>query len=154
MTTASTSRVPEERDAELARAALVSVREALGPEDQRGPHDPVHLRVDDDEGADIVVPKAALDLFVHVLTNMAAGQGVTIVPAHAELTTQQAADMLNVSRPFLIRLLQGGQIEYRTVGTHRRVRAESLLAYMREDDRDREAAVDELSEMTQELGLA
>jgi excisionase family DNA binding protein len=82
---------------------------------------------------------------------MAAGQGVSIVPSQAELTTQQAADMLNVSRPYFIGLLERGEIDYRKVGTHRRILAESLMAYMREDDRRRRNATDELNALTQEM---
>ncbi|MCL2455546.1 MAG: helix-turn-helix domain-containing protein [Micrococcales bacterium] len=78
---------------------------------------------------------------------------MTVVPAHAELTTQQAADVLNVSRPFLIGLLDAGQIEYRTVGTHRRVRAASLVRYLHEDDARRKAAADALTADAHALGL-
>jgi excisionase family DNA binding protein len=85
--------------------------------------------------------------------HMAAGEGVSIVPSHAELTTQQAANMLNVSRPYLIGLLEAGEIEYRTVGTHRRVKAESLQEYLRNDDGRRRDAADELSALNQEMGL-
>ncbi|MEX2291452.1 MAG: helix-turn-helix domain-containing protein [Mycobacteriales bacterium] len=84
---------------------------------------------------------------------MAAGQGVSVVPAHAELTTQQAANLLNVSRPFLIGLLDAGQIDFRKVGKHRRVKAASLMDYLRKDDQRRRDAADELSALTQELGL-
>jgi excisionase family DNA binding protein len=84
---------------------------------------------------------------------MAAGQGVKLVPSHAELTTQQAADLLNVSRPFVIKLLDEGKIGYRTVGTHRRITASSLLAYKRQDDAQRRHAAGELASMTQEMGL-
>nr|WP_207781945.1 helix-turn-helix domain-containing protein [Phytoactinopolyspora limicola] len=90
---------------------------------------------------------------VAIPANMAAGQGVTLVPAHAELTTQQAASLLNVSRPFLIGLLDQDEIEYRTVGTHRRIKASSLLDYMRRDDAKRRNAADELAALTQEMGL-
>lgn len=72
------------------------------------------------------LPREAFELIRDVLANMAAGQGVTVVPAHAELTTQQAAEMLNVSRPHVIKLLDEGQIEYRLVGRHRRILASSL----------------------------
>lgn len=71
----------------------------------------------------------------------------------AELTTQQAADLLNVSRPFLIGLLDAAQIGYRLVGRHRRIRAESLLKYIRIDDQRRCRAADELTALNQEMGL-
>jgi excisionase family DNA binding protein len=88
-----------------------------------------------------------------VLSAFAHGEGVTVLPAQAELTTQQAADALNVSRPFLIGLLEQGKIAYRTVGTHRRVKASSLVEYMRADDAERLAAADALSAETYDLGL-
>jgi excisionase family DNA binding protein len=84
---------------------------------------------------------------------MAGGQGVSVVPAHAELTTQQAADLLNVSRPFLIGLLEAGEIDYRKVGKHRRVKAASLLDYMRHDDQRRRQAAEELTALTQDMRL-
>jgi excisionase family DNA binding protein len=94
-----------------------------------------------------------VELLARILAHMAAGQAVSVVPAHAELTTQQAADLLNVSRPHLIGLLEAGEIDYRRVGKHRRVTALSLLAYMRADDQRRRDAADELSALTQKMGL-
>jgi len=99
------------------------------------------------------LPRAALELIREVLANMAAGQGVTVVPAHAELTTQQAAQMLNVSRPHVIKLLDEGYIEYRMVGRHRRILASSLLAYQRTQLGASRAAADELAALTEDLGL-
>lgn len=72
---------------------------------------------------------------------------------HAGLTPQQAADLLNVSRPYLIGLLKTGAIEHRLVGEHRQVRADSLLSYLRRDDRRRREAADELAALTEEMGL-
>lgn len=101
----------------------------------------------------LVVPRSAVELLARVLAHMAAGQGVSVVPSHAELTTQQAADLLNVSRPFLIGLLDAGEIEYRKVGKHRRIKAQSLMAYIARDDQERREAADELSRLNQEMGL-
>lgn len=114
--------------------------------------EPVHLTLE--EGHETVtVPRVVLALLVRVLANLAAGQGVTLVPAHAELTTQQAADVLNVSRPYLIKLLDEHKIDYRTVGTHRRITASSLMDYKARDDAERRKAADELAAMTREMGF-
>lgn len=141
---------PDAGDVALAHEALVRVRRFLAdhPADDR----PVEVRVTG-ERQTLTVPRSAVDLLVRVLANMAAGQGVTVVPSHAELTTQQAAEVLNVSRPFVIKLLDEEKIAYRTVGTHRRIRADSLLEYKRRDDAARHEAAGELAAMTQELGL-
>jgi excisionase family DNA binding protein len=110
--------------------------------------------VEDDHRRDVlVVPRSVVELLASVLAHMAAGRCVSIVPAEAELTTQQAADLLNVSRPFLIGLLDAGEIDYRKVGKHRRVKAASLLDYMRMDDQMRRGAADELAALNQEIGL-
>ena len=141
---------PEGDDAVIARDALVRVRKALAA--HRNIHKPVRLTVEED-GETVTVPRAAVDLLVGVLANMAAGQAVSLVPAHAELTTQQAADLMNVSRPFVVRLLKAGNIEYRLVGTHRRIKAASLMDYMRRDDAQRRKAADELTALTQDMGI-
>lgn len=105
------------------------------------------------EGETLVVPRGAVELLARILAHMAAGEGVSVVPAHAELTTQQAAELLNVSRPFLIGLLEDGQIEYRKVGKHRRVKAVSLMGYIARDDQQRREAADELTRISQDMGL-
>ncbi len=144
---------PNEHDVAVATSALSTVRRYLERHDN-GPEE-VRIRVDEaDDGSELVVPRGALELFARVLAHMAAGQAVSVVPAHAELTTQQAADLLNVSRPFLIGLLEAGEIDYRKVGAHRRVTMSSLMDYMRRDDERRRKTADELTALSQELGLS
>lgn len=115
--------------------------------------DQVEIRAKADDQATVEVPREAFKLFLRVLAEMANGNAVTIVPLHAELTTQQAANLLNVSRPFVVRLLDEGAIHHRMVGTRRRVRAEDVLAYKRKDDEERQKVLERLSEEAQKLGL-
>jgi excisionase family DNA binding protein len=100
-----------------------------------------------------LLPPVAVALLVRALGELAQGNAVTMVPTHAELTTQQAADLLNVSRPFLVRLLEEGQIPYRRVGNRRRVLAEDLFAYRAKTDERTGRAVTELTGEAEELGL-
>ncbi len=99
------------------------------------------------------IPAPAVKMLVRILEEMALGNAVTLIPVHAELTTQEAADMLNISRPSLIQLLDEAQIEYRKVGTHRRVRFKSLVSYKRRADAQRRAALAELVAYDQEIGI-
>ena len=100
----------------------------------------------------VELPGQALDLLVQLLGQLAEGNAVTIVPVHAELSMQQAADLLNVSRPFVIKLIEQGLLPHTMVGTHRRVRAADVVSYQRERSTRTKSAVDELAELGQELG--
>ncbi len=101
----------------------------------------------------ITLPASAVRLLVRILSEMAEGNAVTLIPIHAELTTQQAAQLLGVSRPFLIKLLEGGELKYRKVGTHRRIMFSDLLEYRRKDDAERAKVLGELAAQAQELNL-
>lgn len=100
----------------------------------------------------LVVPRQAVIMFAQLLGFLANGQGVSVTPLNAMFTTQQAADFLNVSRPYLIKLLEEGKIQYEMVGTHRRVAFGELLEYKRGDEQERRQAADELTRLGQELG--
>ncbi|PRI11477.1 helix-turn-helix domain-containing protein [Leucobacter massiliensis] len=139
--------LPEPADTALASSALHGFDEVLGAEG------PVSLRISGQPG-EVELPRAALAALATVLDSFAQGEGVTVIPNEAELTTQQAAEALQVSRPFLIGLLESGEIEHRTVGTHRRVKATSLARYLRDDDERRRSAADALAREARELGLA
>jgi excisionase family DNA binding protein len=103
--------------------------------------------------SEVPLPAFALDLLVSVLKQLAKGKQVSVVPVEAEITTQQAADMLLVSRPFLIGLLDAGKIPHRKVGTKRRLIAADVLAYKAKEDKRRDACLDELAAEAQRLGL-
>jgi excisionase family DNA binding protein len=101
----------------------------------------------------IRIPASAAPLLVQILDEMSRGNGVKIIPVHAELTTQEAADLLNVSRPTLIQMVDSGTLEYRKVGTHLRIRVDSLMAHKRKLEADRRVALSELSAYDQEIGI-
>jgi excisionase family DNA binding protein len=139
---------PTADDAALARESGERLAAHLG--DPGG----VRLQVEGGQGSEeLVLPASALRLLVRVLKEMGQGNAVTLTPLHAELTTQQAADLLNVSRPHLVKLLDEGAVPSRKVGTHRRVRLEDLLDYKREFLARRRAALDELTALSQDLDM-
>jgi len=113
----------------------------------------VRIEPENEPEESISIPVTAFRLLNSILTEMAKGNAVTLIRVHAELTTQQAAQTLNVSRPFLIEQLEKGVIPYRKVGTHRRVMFKDLMEYKQTMDHNRLNALEELSAIDQELEL-
>jgi|RhiMetdeSRZDD1v2_1073273.scaffolds.fasta_scaffold394962_2 excisionase family DNA binding protein len=136
--------LPTETDSKLAAEASRTLS-------QSKPANGLRIRLDDNR--ELTIPQAAAQLLVHILTEMAEGNAVRIIPIHAELTTQEAADYLNVSRPFLIKLLETGKIPHHKTGAHRRVRFLDLANYKKQFETEREKLLDELVQSGQEMGL-
>ena len=110
--------------------------------------------LDEGEESDAVsVPSSAMRLFLHLLLELSQGNAVTLVPTRSELTTQQTADLLSVSRPYVVKLLEEGKIPSRTVGKYRRVRFDDVINYKRKDDEARAKVLDQLAAEAQELGM-
>ena len=138
-------RPPTPRDAAIARSTGRILSRYVGTDR------PLTLRAGNGEPEQpIELPAGAVELLAQVLEAMAAGQGVTLIPESAELTTVQAADVLNVSRPYLIKLLDRGAIPHRKVGSHRRIRMEDVVDYKDAIDRERERAFDRLTREAQD----
>lgn len=138
--------VADETEATIARAAALKLKAvAAAGED-------IRVVID---GAKIVVPlpARAVELIFRILESMAERVPVSVIPHEAELTTQQAADYLNVSRPYLIGLLEKGEIIHRKVGAHRRIRYGDLLQYEARSKMERRAAIEAMVEESRRLGL-
>ena len=114
---------------------------------------PFLVSTGDGRTAPVRIPAGAVPLIVDMLAELAQGNGVDITPVHTELTTQQAADVLNVSRPFLVQLLERGDIPFHRVGTHRRVRHADVMAYRSRIEAKRQRALRALAAEGQRLGM-
>lgn len=140
--------------AEIATVAAHAAR-ALAPLQQKATAaGTVSIRPSElPEAPAIAIPIGALNLLVDILSQMANGRTVTIMPHHAELTTHQAAKLLNVSRPFLIKLLEAGKLKFRKVNKHRRIRMTDLLKYQKREEQESERVLEELAAEAQKLNL-
>ena len=107
----------------------------------------------EDKPPRLVLPTSALRLLVDILGELALGNAVKVVPVHAELTSQEAADLLNVSRPHLVKMLEDGAIPFTKTGRHRRVRFSDLMAFKQRRDEQSQEAMEALVQQAQELGM-
>jgi excisionase family DNA binding protein len=144
--------LPDQMEATQAADAVVQLTAFL--RSHPTPTTRVQLVSDTPDGTTtIVVPSVAFAFFVDVLTELANGNAVTVAPVSAELTTQQAADLLNVSRPFLLKLLDERTIPYRRVGNRRKLLLTDVLTYRSKNEALRREIADELTREAQALGL-
>ncbi|MCY4060814.1 MAG: helix-turn-helix domain-containing protein [Chloroflexi bacterium] len=125
---------------------------ALARHIQKG--EDLKIRVEGDQEEEvIVIPAAIVTLLLGMLRMKANGLSMALAPIHSELTTSQAAEIIGVSRPHLIKLLETGEIPHHKVGSHRRIQREDVMTYMQQRRRRRAAILDELTAESQELGL-
>jgi excisionase family DNA binding protein len=143
---------PTEADARLARESASVLARILSSKRKRADLC-LQIQQSGRSGDAVTIPVAAVRLLKDILEEMGKGNGVTLLPLKAELTTQQAAELLNVSRPYLIGLLEEGKIPFRRVGKHRRIRRDDLMAYKRRDDQARLRVLEELVAQAQELNM-
>ena len=142
--------LPNDEDTILAQESSRKLGRLLGKVQDEA----VRVQVLNDGAEPIVtLPAPALGLLLRILNEMAQGNAITLVPHHAELTTQQAADALNMSRPHFIKLLERGAVPFHKVGTHRRVLFRDVAAYKRRIQAESEAALEELAALSQKLRL-
>lgn len=141
---------PTEQDATLAQASSRTLASYI--QNQKA-YRTIRLVQDEKMGETVTIPEIAFRLFIDILAQIAEGNAVTLIPIHAELTTQEAADILNVSRPYLVKLLESEEISYRKVGTRRRIRYQDLIEYKNRIDAARRETLDELVAQAQELNM-
>jgi excisionase family DNA binding protein len=142
--------IPTETDAQLSAQSGGTLANYL-----RSNRPTQRLKIVEIDGAEqeVTIPAIAFQLLVDILSEMAQGNAVTLMPTHAELTTQEAANLLNVSRPFLVKLIDSGKIACRKVGRHRRILLTDLMNYKQQTDRQRMQVLDELAAQAQALGM-
>ncbi|MCY4465517.1 MAG: helix-turn-helix domain-containing protein [Chloroflexi bacterium] len=139
---------PVQEEIELARRAKQTLARQIKPDAN------MQLRIGSDSGGEeLLLPAKAATLLLEILKHMTKGLDVVVTPLQPELTTGQAAEILNVSRPHLVKLLESGEIPFHKVGRNRRIRREDVMVYSEVLHRQRDAFLDRLVAESQELGL-
>ena len=142
--------LPEERE---IRAAIEGRRELAAFLSTKFNTQKIHIFDRKNKAHQVELPSTALRLLVEILGELAEGNAVKIVPVQAELTTQEAADMLNVSRPHLVKLLETGALKFHKTGKHRRVQFADLMEFRQQREADSERAMQELADQAQQLNM-
>jgi excisionase family DNA binding protein len=141
--------IPQNDDAQLSQAS----HRILAPYLDRLTTTTIKIIAPDGSEQTVTLPAVAYRLLVDSLTQMSQGNAITLIPIQAELTTQEAADLLNVSRPYLIKQIEAGEIPHHKVGRHRRIRFDDLMNYKASIDLASSQALDELVAQSEAMGL-
>jgi excisionase family DNA binding protein len=139
----------DEQDRRMAQASLHTIR-SNARQQRTKRNQSVNIRINN---ADIVIPQTAFSLLSDILSNMADGKSVSVIPIETEITTQQAADILHVSRPFIVKLLETGEIPFFKTGTHRRILLKDIEAYKSKQQQIRKKQLAFLVRQAQELNM-
>ena len=142
---------PSDQEAQIARTSSEALAPLLNEKGASTAH--IHFCTESEHEADITLPLSAVHLLLHALQEMAKGNAVALLPVDTELTTQQAAELLRMSRPSVIKMLDEKKLPYRKVGAHRRVRLEDVLLYLKTERARRARVMEELVAETERLGL-
>ena len=137
--------IPTQKDSQVAAESSRLLAACIGKGDE------ACLRLIDGD-IDVKVPVKAIHLLVEILAAMSKGEAVSLVPFHKELTTQEAANILNVSRPYFVKLLENEELPYRKVGVRRKVLFQDLIDYKEKQDKESKQAMDDLAAEAQEQG--
>ncbi len=137
------------KDIEMARIAQRCIMESLDHSRAAA----ITLTTDTGEHPQVDLPPAALRFIGQLLGAMSEGRPITLMPSKQEFSTVEAANFINVSRPFVIKEIEAGRLEHRMVGTHRRIPFEALVNYMNAMREKQNAALDRMAENARDLGL-
>jgi len=141
---------PTRRDQKIARENVKAVEKIV--QKHHSARKPIEIEITG-EKTRIKIPPSAFRFLNTVLQLMAKGKAITIIPSDTEISTQQAAEMLNVSRPHVVKLLEKGELPYHKVGTHRRIILKDLEDYKAKGDKKRRKLLEELAKQAQELDM-
>ncbi len=147
-TTNNVVQLPTNEEIEIAKDSSRTLSKYTSAEQVR-----ISIHGSNDEHDELVLPGHVLQAMLEILVEISNGNAFSIVPIHAELSTQEAASILNVSRTFLVSLLEDNKIPHHKVGAHRRVQAKDVLAYKQNIDKKRLKTLEELTALSQELGM-
>ena len=150
MTTKIAITLPDSKESELAQRGQQALEAYLST---RQKTQRIALMGENDESHTIELPTSAMQMLADILRELAAGNAVQVVPVHAELTTQEAANILNVSRPHLVKLLEAGRIPFHKIGRHRRILFSDLLAYKEKREHESLDIMQALTDEAQDLGM-